>query len=548
MGPEVARVQQLRTQAIGGAWVALGLLLGAPGVAAAQGPIEADDKAGLLAAATKQDKATSASPRVRDPFGTAKALAALTRFAGGQPAASAYDRRVTAALGKIPGAREIARRILQPVEAMGANERAARLGDASGTFDRASLHQWHAQTNEAAARVVTGTTVLAPDPVDAKGRAHYELGYRGLQVVRAGDADGTDEAAVVAALLVPGEDKPALRTFPEAGTVALPAGGSTAAGAGPVWTGAGWPGGWNSGAVLLVAVIEDGGKELAARKDELRLLLELARSEAQEDDHADRMRVLRRELEAALDLLTLAGSGAVATQVRTLSGSDLDELTLQPAQAAPVAHRLALTLSPRGGEHTVFLDVTPPAVKLKTVTVTVKQVDALGSGRDQGENKLADLAMQVAIDAHTPASSVRSFARDKNSQRPNWTVERRVQASGNVRIVLDLWDIDPPPASGCLHGTGWPLALCQVACGEAEPVCSSGSRACPTYAGVCPALQVEYDIHPQASAGRRPLQAVFDLGTNTLTGDINGPAGTYTLTGTPGAEDQARVIVEIKQR
>ena len=119
-----------------------------------------------------------------------------------------------------------------------------------------------------------------------------------------------------------------------------------------------------------------------------------------------------------------------------------------------------------------------------------------------------------------------------------------------MRVALALWDIDPPPASACLHGTGWPLALCQVACGEVEPVCSSSgsARGCPTYAGVCPALQVEYDIHPQASARRRPLQAVFDLGTNTLTGDINGPAGAYTLSGTPGADDQARVIVETKQR
>ena len=85
--------------------------------------------------------------------------------------------------------------------------------------------------------------------------------------------------------------------------------------------------------------------------------------------------------------------------------------------------------------------------------------------------------------------------------------------------------------------------------GEVEPACNAGAgRSCPAYAGQCPALQVEYDIHPQASANRRSLQAVFDLGSNTLTGDIDGPAGAYTLTGTPGADDQARVVVEIKQR
>lgn len=540
-------MQQRRTRGARGVGWAVGLLVAAPNVAAAQGPNPLEDeRSGLLAAAVKMDRGAAAGVKARDPFGSSKALAALTRFVGGQLGSTAYDRRVAATLGKVSNAREIARRIVQPFEAMGANERAAMLGT-SGLFDRAALEEWHAQSE--AGKTKGEVVVLAPDPVDGKGRAHYELAYRGLHVVRPGDADGTDEAAVVASLLVPGEDRTTLRTFPESGTVALPAGATTAAGAGAVWTGTRWPGGWNSGAVLLVAVIEDGGKELAARREELRLLVELARSEAQEDDAADRMRVLRRELEAALDLLTLGGITSVATQVRVLSGADLDALTLQAATTAPVAHRLAMTLSPRGGEHTVYFDAPPPQGKLKTVVVTVKAIEALGGGRDQQENKLADFAMQVAIDAHTPASTTRSFAPDHNSLRPGWSVERRVQAGSNVRIVLDLWDIDPPPATGCLHGSGWPLVQCQVACGDVEPSCTPGRGGqCPSYAGVCPALQVEYDIHPQASANRRSFQAVFDLGSNTLSGDIDGPAGAYTLTGTPGADDRARVVVEIKQR
>lgn len=540
-------MQQRRTRGVRVVGWALGLLVAAPDVASAQGPSAAqDDRAGLLAAALKADKAEKATAKARDPFGSAKALAALTRFVGGQLGSTAYDRRVAATLGKVANAKEIARRIVQPFEAMGASERAAMFGT-SGLFDRTALEEWHAQSEGSKAR--PEVTLLAPDPVDGKGRAVYELGYRGLHVVRAGDADGTDEAAVVAGLLVPGEERVALRAFPDSGTVALPTGATTAAGAGAVWTGSRWPGGWNSGAVLLAAVIEDGGAELALRKEELRLLVELARSEALEDDNADRMRVLKRELEAALDLLALGGVASTATQVRVLSGADLDALTLQAAQAAPVAHRLAVTLSPRGGEHTVYFDTPPPQGKLKTVVVTVKSIEALGGGRDQQENKLADFAMQVAIDAHTPASATRAFAPDKNLLRPGWSVERRVQAGSNVRVMLDLWDIDPPPATGCLHGSGWPQVLCQVACGDVEPSCTPGRAGqCPSYAGVCPALQVEYDIHPQASANRRPLQAVFDLGSNTLSGDIDGPAGAYTLTGTPGADDRARVVVEIKQR
>src|SRR5688572_6416459 len=114
-------MQQRWTRGLRGASVALTALMALPNSAAAQGPTAAQaDGEVLLAARLKQDPGTTAA-KAKDPFGTAKALAALMRFAGGQLGTSAYDRRVAAALGKVSGAREIARRILLPFEAMGAN-------------------------------------------------------------------------------------------------------------------------------------------------------------------------------------------------------------------------------------------------------------------------------------------------------------------------------------------------------------------------------------------------------------------------------------------
>ncbi|HEY0134142.1 MAG TPA: hypothetical protein VGB85_08680, partial [Nannocystis sp.] len=63
--------------------------------------------------------------------------------------------------------------------------------------------------------------------------------------------------------------------------------------------------------------------------------------------------------------------------------------------------------------------------------------------------------------------------------------------------------------------------------------------------------QLDYDLNALPDVGgatQREIHAVFDLGSNTLSGDINGPAGTYTLTGTPGTGNQARIVVDISQK
>jgi len=127
-----------------------------------------------------------------------------------------------------------------------------------------------------------------------------------------------------------------------------------------------------------------------------------------------------------------------------------------------------------------------------------------------------------------------------------------------VAISLRLWDKDPPPKSACTIHLGWPHATCQAYCADAPTPCTPSSLNqyhCPSYAGVCPDAQLDYDINALpdvvgvwGSTTQREIHAVFDLGSNTLVGDINGPAGTYTLTGTPGAGNQARIVVDISQK
>jgi hypothetical protein len=499
----------------------------------------------------------------RNPPGAAKALAALARFANGQLGDSAYDRRLGAALGKLPGGRAIAKRIVSPYEGMSvADLGAIFVGEQDldkltiRPFDRARFDTWRGDK----LRPVATGAVLPPDLVDPKIKSQYELVYRGMQVTKTADDDGTDEPVVFTSVFWPGPAndpyKQTAKTLPDSGTLGVVAGASSAASAGQVWSSPTWPAGWNSGIVFLSAVLEDNG-DLVQRKEDLNFLIAFAKSEAAEDGNPDRMAVLKRELEDTLDLLHLANHtywDSKAIQVRLLTSAEYDQLFLQAPQPSPFPHKLEMSHNPRGGEYTLYFDIPSPQLTFKTVVVTVKQLEALGADRDRYENKLADFGLDVAIDGNTAANVSRSFVRDKNLYKTTWTVERKVLAGGNVNVQLRLWDQDPAPKSACTSSAGWPIATCYAACGDKPPACDYGF--CPTYTGPCPPAQIDYDINALEDVGSggwgsytmREIHAIYDLGSNTLSGDISGPAGTYTLTGTPGAGNQARIVVEVSQK
>lgn len=507
--------------------------------------------------APAKSPAPAAKSPARSPVGAARALAALARFANGQLGDAAYDRRVAAALGKLNGARATAKRIVAAYEAMTPADRAVVFPGVPdldkitiSPFDRARFDRYRADTLAAALKKSpppANRTQLPPDPVNPGLKAQYELVYRGMKVTRGADADGVDEPVVFTAMFSSGTAsepyRMTARTLPETGTLGVANGASSGASAGAVWSSASWPAGVNTGVVLLTAVIEDNG-DLAQRKQDLELLLELAKSEASEDDNPDRMFVLKRELEDALDLLHLANHqtwDSRAVQVRLLTAAEYDQLYSQPATAAPFPHKLEMNHNPRGADYTLYFDVPAPQVTYKTVVVTIKQLEALGPGRDGGENHLADFGIDVAINGATQASASRIFLADQNSLKPAWRFERRVVAGSNVGVKLHLWDLDPAPGTGCLETAGVFGGSCVDSCGgPSDP---------------CPPARPEYDINQweDTSIGLgvmyfRDVGAIFDLGSNTLSGDINGPAGTYTLTGSPGAPNQARIVVEIKQK
>jgi hypothetical protein len=499
----------------------------------------------------------------RNPAGAAKALAALARFANGQLGNSPYDKRLAAALGKLPGGRAIAKRIVSPYEGMSVADRGVVfVGEQDldkltiRPFDRARFDSSRTDKLKPAA----GGATLPPDVLDPKSKTQYELVYRGMQVARTADADGTDEPVVFTSVFWPGPAndpyKQAARTLPESGTLGVVAGASSAASAAQVWSSPSWPGGWNSGIVLLSAVLEDNG-DLAQRKDDLNLLIAFASSEASEDSNPDRMAVLRRELEDTLDLLHLANHtywDSKAIQVRLVTAAEYDQLFLQAPKPSPFPHKLEMSHNPRGGDYTLYFDIPAPQLSYKTVVITVKQLEAIGSDRDKYENKLADFGLDVAINGNTLASVSRSVARDKNLFKSSWSVERKVLAGGNISLLLRLWDQDPAPASACTSSGGWPYSVCYAACGDGPPSCDYAP--CPTYTGKCPSAQIDYDINPLEDVGNggwgsysvREIHAIYDLGSNTLSGDISGPAGTYTLSGTPGAANQARIVVEVSQK
>lgn len=491
----------------------------------------------------------------RNPQASARSLAALARFANGQLGDSAYDKRVAAALAKVPNAKATARRLVGPYEALGPSERAQIFTGVSGldkltnrAYDRAAADKLR-DAELAKTSTIPTRTILAPDVPTGKGS--YALAYRGMTVHKGADADGTDEPVVFTTVFWPGSVeepfKSVSRTLPESGTLGVANGASSGASAGDVWSTTYWPGG-HEGILLLSAVLEDNG-DLAQRKEDISLLIALAVSETAESTAPNRMLVLREELEDTLALLHLANHqywDSKAVQVRLLTSGEYDDLYDQAATATPFPHRLTMRHNPRGADYTLYFDIPVPQVTWRTVSVTIKQLEALGSGRDQAQNGLADFGVDVRIDGNTGGAATQLFSANKNLVKSAWTVERKVQAGSNVKIHLDAWDRNPTPKFSCLD------IGCYSYCADAPDPNQSG-----TYVGRCPPRHAPYDINerPPTYTGycigcvdyEREIDAVFDLGSNTLSGDINGPAGTYTLTGTAGA-DQARVIVEISQK
>lgn len=135
----------------------------------------------------------------RNPPGAAKALAALARFANGQLGDFPYDRRLAAALGKWPGGRAIAKRIVSPYEAMSVADRGAIfVGEQEldkltiRTFDRARFEAARARQAAACNR----RRRPPARPRRAQGESQYELVYRGMKVTKTADADGADEPVV----------------------------------------------------------------------------------------------------------------------------------------------------------------------------------------------------------------------------------------------------------------------------------------------------------------------------------------------------------------
>lgn len=512
--------------------------------------------------------------KLKNPAGTAKTVAALARFANGQLGDGAYDRRVAATLGKLPGARDTAKRLVAAIEAMPASERGKTFPGVKGpetltskSFDRPS---YQASTSEqakaaAAAAVAVGVTTLAPDPFDAKKKSQYELVYRGAKCDVAADPDGTDEPVVYVNVI--GREfaanqwkyVPAPKFLPDSGTLTAAAGALTTAGAGPVWTSASFPGGWGNSVVIVTAVLEDDG-DLAQRKQELELLVQFALSETEEDTLTqDRMEVLRRELEDALALLHLANPdrwSAKAIAVKKLTSGEYDDLYLAPSTAAPVPHKLAFQHDPRGSAYTLYFDVPPPVVAYKTVFVKIKEIEALGDWRDAKENKIADLGLKVAIDGTTAANVVRRFAADRNLVKPGWTVERQIPAGGTATIELAAFDDDAAPSCACLEAAGY-YVPCHNYCSTAEKQQSCREQwtsydNVPAYRGECPRGQLAYDINPATvddgvwnAFEPLTLRFTFDPAAGKLAGDVAGAPGTYTRSGADGAGNRARIVFEV---
>ena len=524
---------------------------------------------GQAAPVLPQKQPARSQAALANPPGTAKAVAALARFANGQLGQSAYDQRVAKVLGKTPAAKTTAKRLVQALEAMPVAQR-AKVFPGTGKPESLTTQLFDSAQYQVSAAAKWGkalqpaATVLAPDPYDPGDKPQYELVYSGMKCDKTADADASDETAVYLNVLSPGGNNYLSNPsyLPAAGTTPASLGALSTANAGKAWSSVAWPGGWNSGIVIVTGVIEDNG-DLEQRKQEIDLLVQFAISETDEDhDTPDRMEVLRRELDDALALLHLANPdrwSAKAVQVRKLTSAEYDALYVKPSTPSPVAHKLTAQHDPRGADYTLFFDIPPPNVSFKTVVVKIKEIEALGVDKDKAENKIADLGVVVSINANTGAEATRIFAANKNLVKPSWTIERDIQAGRSVSISLRVFDDDAPPSCGCTSAGGWPSSTCYTFCAAPaqKDQCQAffsgyGYGGSPSYGGTCPRQQVQYDIHPLPNSGDgwfyseyETLGFSFDLATNKIAGDVSGSPGTFTVLGTDGAGNRARIVFEV---
>lgn len=505
--------------------------------------------------------------KLANPAGTAKAVAALARFANGQLGASSYDQRVAKTLGKQPGAQQTAKRLIQAIETMPLAERTKNFPGlkkleqlTTSPYDRVAqsslLEKYAAQLKQ------LNTTVLPPDPYNPLEKSQFELVYRGAQCNQVADGDGADEIVTYFNVIAPNGQSTA-KYLPDVGTAAASPGALTTTGAGQVWASQAWPGGWNSGIVVVTAVLEDNG-DLAQRKQEIELLVQFGLSEAEEDKvTTDRAEVMRRELEDALTLLHLANPdkwSAKAVQVKKLNSVEYDTMYVKPSTPTPAPHKLTFEHDPRGGSYTLLFDIPPPNVVYKTVFVRIKELEALGTAKDEHENRVADFGISVAMQGGTPADTMRSFAPDKNLVKPDWTAERDFPPNRSVSFDLQVFDLDPPPDCAC---TSWSDGLgysrCDHVCSSeaSKSVCMNvftaySSNTAPYYTGTCPKAQVPYDVNPLPNTSdnwggttREALRFTYDLPTNKLAGDVAGQPGVFTVIGTDGAGNKARIVFEV---
>ncbi len=504
--------------------------------------------------------------KLANPAGTAKAVAALARFANGQLGASSYDQRVARALGKLPGAQQTAKRVVEALEKMPLAERTKAFPGVSkvdqlttSPFDRAVQVGLYEQFRDQLSQA--NTTVLPPDPYDPKGKAAFELVYRGAQCNQAADGDGSDEIVTYFNVIAASGQSTA-KFLPDAGTAPASPGALTTTGAGQVWSNTVWPGGWNTGIVIVTAVLEDNG-DLAQRKQEIELLVQFGLSEAEEDNVTpDRAEVIRRELEDALALLHLANPdrwSAKAVAVKKLTSAEYDDLYLKPSTPTPAPYKLSFDHDPRGGSYTLLFDIPPPSITLKTVFLRVKELEALGPDRDFRENKIADLGVNVSMYGNTGADASKTFAANKNLVTSTWSVERDFASDRTVSFTVRAFDVDPAPECACSSGSnGWGYSTCYTYCAaEAQKdSCKNVLQAYqsypPTYVGPCAKSQSQYDLHPLPNSGTgwfsteyEKLNFTYDLATHKLAGDIQGAPGTFTVVGTDGAGNKARIVLEV---
>lgn len=458
----------------------------------------------------------TASPKVN-----AMVLATLRRFADGAATRTPVDDAVARRLGRIPGAKAAAKRIVARIDALPPRIKAKAFAEHS-TSEGVTGPLWTSAVAEGAGLVNGGLGITPATEMPSENPqfpSAFDVELTGVHASAATDADGSDELVVLTSFArVIGANAYSIQTteLPSGGALEGLGAGTTSAQSTSVYDVAG-----STDAIAVTVAFEADG-DTAAQRSEYHVMLGLAESLALNAEGAASLEDFAYGFDYTMGMLQLSDpadwpSGSLQRTI--LSGpTALHQLWATPASNEHgIAWKFRHDHVLGGATYSVYFDVPSPAAAMPTI-----RVDVLGAASLDGVDApdQDDLRVVVEIAGH---ELTKNLAKDDDTPSVSWGVQRRVLAQPRT-IRIQLVDASPGPPVGF---TTSPMGV--------PTICGGGYPPCPP---ILTPLVLK-------GASDTALDLTFDPATGALSGDATAdPATPITFIGSGGKRGKVKVKVK----